>query len=44
MSASSILRSTVVVIVGALADHFGMRPVFAWSAAADIPVAREIGV
>jgi FSR family fosmidomycin resistance protein-like MFS transporter len=28
MSSSFITRSIVVVIVGALADHFGMRPVF----------------
>lgn len=34
MASSFILRSVAVVIVGALADHFGMRPVFAGSAAA----------
>lgn len=34
MSSSFILRSVVVVIVGVLADRFGMRPVFAWSAVA----------
>jgi FSR family fosmidomycin resistance protein-like MFS transporter len=32
MSSSFILRSIVVVIVGILADRFGMRPVFAGSA------------
>jgi MFS transporter, FSR family, fosmidomycin resistance protein len=32
MSFSFVLRSIVVVIVGLLADQFGMRPVFAWSA------------
>lgn len=32
MSSSFILRSIVVVIVGALADRFGMRPVFMGSA------------
>ena len=32
MSTSFILRSFVVVIVGVLADHFGMRPVFVGSA------------
>ena len=32
MSSSFILRSIVVVIVGALADRFGMRPVFVGSA------------
>ena len=36
MSSSFILRSLVVVIVGFLADHYGMRPVFAWSAAASL--------
>lgn len=34
MSTSFILRSVVVVIVGALADHFGMRAVFFGSAIA----------
>ncbi len=34
MSSSFILRSSVVVIVGLLADHFGMRPVFVGSAVA----------
>jgi MFS transporter, FSR family, fosmidomycin resistance protein len=34
MSISFILRSLVVIIVGALADRFGMRPVFAASAGA----------
>jgi FSR family fosmidomycin resistance protein-like MFS transporter len=34
MSTSFILRSIVVVIVGALADRFGMRPVFMGSALA----------
>jgi len=34
MASSFILRSVALVIVGALADHFGMRPVFAGSAAA----------
>ncbi len=34
MSSSFILRSVVVVLVGALADRFGMRPVFAGSALA----------
>jgi FSR family fosmidomycin resistance protein-like MFS transporter len=34
MSTSFILRSLVVVIVGALADRFGLRPVFAGSALA----------
>lgn len=34
MSFSFVLRSVVVVIVGLLADHFGMRPVFGWCAAA----------
>lgn len=34
MAGSFILRSLVVVIVGYLADRFGMRPVFAGSAAA----------
>jgi len=33
MSSSFILRSIVVVIVGALADQFGMRPVFIGSVA-----------
>lgn len=32
MAASFILRSIVVVIVGALADKFGLRTVFGWSA------------
>ncbi len=32
MASSFILRSVVVVIVGALADRFGMRPVFVGSA------------
>ena len=36
MSSSFILRSLAVVIVGFLADHYGMRPVFAWSAAASL--------
>lgn len=36
MSSSFILRSLVVVIVGLLADQFGLRPVFAWSAAASL--------
>jgi len=36
MSSSFILRSVVVVIVGLLADRFGLRPVFAWSAAASL--------
>jgi FSR family fosmidomycin resistance protein-like MFS transporter len=36
MSSSFILRSVVVVIVGYLADRYGMRPVFAWSAAASL--------
>lgn len=36
MSCSFILRSVVVVIVGYLADRFGMRPVFAWSAAVSL--------
>jgi FSR family fosmidomycin resistance protein-like MFS transporter len=36
MSSSFILRSLIVVIVGALADRFGLRPVFAWSAAASL--------
>jgi MFS family permease len=31
MSSSFILRSIVVVIVGILADRFGMRPVFVGS-------------
>ncbi len=34
MSSSFILRSIVVVVVGMLADRFGMRPVFAGSALA----------
>lgn len=34
MSVSFIVRSIVVVIVGLLADQFGMRTVFAWSAGA----------
>jgi MFS family permease len=34
MSSSFVLRSIVVVIVGALADRFGMRPVFVGSALA----------
>jgi FSR family fosmidomycin resistance protein-like MFS transporter len=34
MSFSFVLRSVVVVIVGLLADRFGMRPVFGWCAAA----------
>lgn len=34
MSSSFVLRSLVVVIVGMLADRFGMRPVFAGSAMA----------
>lgn len=34
MSASFVLRSVVVVIVGMLADRFGMRPVFMGSALA----------
>ena len=34
MSSSFILRSVVVVIVGMLADRFGMRPVFIGSALA----------
>jgi MFS family permease len=41
MSTSFILRSIVVVIVGALADRFGLRPVFYASvgmALAAIPV------
>jgi FSR family fosmidomycin resistance protein-like MFS transporter len=36
MSTSFILRSLVVVIVGWLADQFGLRPVFLWSAAASL--------
>jgi MFS transporter, FSR family, fosmidomycin resistance protein len=36
MSGSFILRSMVVIIVGMLADRFGMRPVFAGSAAATL--------
>ena len=36
MSSSFILRSLAVVIVGFLADHYGMRSVFAWSAAASL--------
>jgi FSR family fosmidomycin resistance protein-like MFS transporter len=36
MSSSFILRSLVVVIVGYLADRFGLRLVFAWSAAASL--------
>ncbi len=36
MSSSFILRSAVVVIVGLLADRFGLRPVFGWSAAASL--------
>jgi len=28
MSSSFILRSIVVVLVGIMADHYGMRPVF----------------
>lgn len=34
MSSSFILRSIAVVLVGSLADHFGMRPVFIGSALA----------
>jgi MFS transporter, FSR family, fosmidomycin resistance protein len=34
MSGSFVLRSVVVVVVGLLADRFGMRPVFIGSAAA----------
>ena len=34
MSSSFILRSIVVVIVGVLADRFGMRPVFMGSSLA----------
>jgi len=34
MSSSFILRSVVVLIVGILADQYGMRPVFAGSALA----------
>jgi MFS transporter, FSR family, fosmidomycin resistance protein len=40
MSSSFVLRSVVVVVVGLLADRFGMRPVFAacaWSALLAIP-------
>jgi FSR family fosmidomycin resistance protein-like MFS transporter len=36
MSSSFILRSAVVVLVGYLADRFGLRPVFAWSAAVSL--------
>ena len=36
MSSSFILRSLAVVIVGFLADRYGMRLVFAWSAAASL--------
>ena len=36
MSSSFILRSAVVVIVGYLADRYGLRPVFGWSAAASL--------
>jgi MFS transporter, FSR family, fosmidomycin resistance protein len=36
MSSSFILRSVVVVIVGLLADRFGLRTVFTWSAAASL--------
>ncbi|HSQ18194.1 MAG TPA: MFS transporter [Anaerolineales bacterium] len=36
MSSSFILRSLAVVIVGFLADRYGMRSVFAWSAAASL--------
>jgi FSR family fosmidomycin resistance protein-like MFS transporter len=36
MSSSFILRSVVVVIVGWLADRYGMRPVFVWSALASL--------
>jgi MFS transporter, FSR family, fosmidomycin resistance protein len=36
MSSSFILRSVVVVIVGLLADRYGLRTVFAWSAAASL--------
>jgi len=43
MSASSILRSTVVLIVNAQAEHFGVRPVFTRSAAADVLAAHETG-
>jgi MFS family permease len=36
MSSSFILRSIVVVIVGMLADRFGMRPVFIGSSIATL--------
>ena len=36
MSSSFVLRSIVVVIVGMLADRFGMRPVFVGSALATL--------
>jgi FSR family fosmidomycin resistance protein-like MFS transporter len=36
MSSSLILRSAVVVVVGYLADRYGLRQVFGWSAAASL--------
>lgn len=44
MASSFILRSSVVVLVGFLADHFGMRPVFMGSALAALLAVPLIGL
>jgi len=41
MAAGFVIRSLVVILVGALSDHFGMRPVFiasAWAAFLGLPL------